>query len=173
MIIDFKGATPTVPESVFVAPSAEIIGDVVIGSESSVWFGAVIRGDVHTIRIGARTNIQDNCIVHVTTDKFSTFIGDEVIVGHGAIIHGCHIADRCLIGMGAVVMDGVSVGEGSIIAAGAVVAPGTKIPPRTLWAGVPARQRREVTDTEYESIIADAEEYIQCSRDYGDLGFKR
>ena len=166
MIIPFGDQTPIIPDSAFIAPSVDIIGDVTVGEEASLWFGTVARGDMHFIRIGRRSNIQDNCTIHVTTDLYPTIIGDEVTVGHKAIIHGCVINERCLIGMGAIIMDGVEIGSGSLIAAGAVVIPGTRVPPRSLYAGVPARLRRKVTDAEYNHNLDSAQHYVDYARRY-------
>jgi carbonic anhydrase/acetyltransferase-like protein (isoleucine patch superfamily) len=166
MIHPYNGAEPVIPASAFVAASVDMIGDVTLGEETSVWFGSVVRGDIHYVRIGARTNIQDNCTVHVTEHDYPTVVGDEVTVGHNVILHGCVIGDRCLIGMGAVVMDDVEVGSGSLVAAGAVLTPGTKVNPGSLYAGVPAKFRREVADEEYQLIVDRAEEYVQLARVY-------
>ena len=166
MIIPFGDLVPVIPKSAFIAPSVDIIGDVTLGEESSLWFGTVARGDMHFIRIGSRTNIQDNCTIHVTTDLYPTIIGDEVTIGHNAIIHGCVINDRCLIGMGAIIMDNVEIGSGALIGGGAVVTPGTRVPPRSLYAGVPAKLRREVTDAEYTEIIERAQHYVNFARRY-------
>ena len=166
MILPFDGHRPVIPATAFVAPSADVIGQVQLDAEASIWFGAVARGDMHHISIGRRTNIQDNCVIHVTTDLYPTELGDEVTVGHGAIVHGCLIASRCLIGMGAVIMDGVEVGEGALIAGGAVVVPGTQVAPRSLYAGVPARFRREVTDDEYNEIVERAALYVGYAQRY-------
>jgi carbonic anhydrase/acetyltransferase-like protein (isoleucine patch superfamily) len=166
MIQSFRDKTPQIPDSCFIAPSVDLIGDVIIGEESNIWHGAVIRGDMNYIRIGARTNIQDNCTIHVTTDLFPTTIGDEVTVGHNAMLHGCTIHDRVLIGMGAIILDGAVVEEGAIVGAGALVAPGVVIPARTLWTGLPAKHRRDVTDVEYQDIIASAEHYIEFAAEY-------
>ena len=166
MIISYNGHTPVIPGSVFLAPSVDVIGDVTLGEEASLWFGTVVRGDIHYIRIGHRTNVQDNCTVHVTEKLYPTIVGDEVTVGHNVILHGCVVHDRCLIGMGAVVMDDVEVGEGSLVAAGAVVTPGTKIPPGSLYGGVPARHLRPVTTEEFQEIVDRAEEYRQMARKY-------
>lgn len=166
MITDFDNQQPRIPATAFVAPGVDVIGDVTLGEQVSVWFGCVVRGDIHYIRIGRRTNIQDNCTVHVTEHDYPTVVGDEVTVGHNVILHGCTIGDRCLIGMGAVVMDGVEVGEGSLIAAGAVVIPGTKVEPGSLYAGIPAKFRRPVSDEERQLIIDRAEEYVQLAGKY-------
>jgi carbonic anhydrase/acetyltransferase-like protein (isoleucine patch superfamily) len=166
MIIDFAGHRPRIPASAFVAPGVDIIGDVTLGEQVNVWFGSVVRGDIHYVRIGRRTNIQDNCTVHVTEHDFPTVVGEEVTVGHNVILHGCTIGDRCLIGMGAVVMDDVEVGEGSLVAAGAVVVPGTRIEPGSLVAGVPAKFRRPVTAEEHQLIVERAQEYTELAARY-------
>jgi carbonic anhydrase/acetyltransferase-like protein (isoleucine patch superfamily) len=146
-----------------------VIGDVEVGAESSIWFHTVVRGDVMGIRIGRRTNIQDLSLLHGTTGKFGVVVGDEVTVGHRAIIHGARIASRVLIGMGAVILDGVVIEEGVIVAAGAVVPPNTIIPPRKLVAGVPARVLRDVTDEEWEGILHSCQRYLELSREYRDF----
>jgi carbonic anhydrase/acetyltransferase-like protein (isoleucine patch superfamily) len=166
MITEFDGKRPAIPATAFIAPGVDIIGDVTLGEDTGVWFGSVVRGDIHYIRIGRRTNIQDNCTIHVTEHDYPTGVGDEVTVGHNVILHGCTIGDRCLIGMGAVVMDDVEVGDGSLVAAGAVVIPGTRVEPGSLYAGVPAKFRRSVSDEEHCMIIDRAEEYVQLARKY-------
>ena len=170
MIYPFEGKSPVVPISAYLAPSVDLIGDVTLGDETNIWFGSVVRGDMNHIRIGQRTNIQDNCTVHVTTDLYPTLIGDEVTIGHNALIHGCVIGNRCLIGMGAIIMDGAEIGEGSLIAAGAVISPGTIVLPRSLYAGVPGKYRREVNDAEYEEIVARAQYYIDFAQRYKAAG---
>jgi carbonic anhydrase/acetyltransferase-like protein (isoleucine patch superfamily) len=125
-----------------------VIGDVVIGPDSSVWFGAVVRGDIHSIRVGARTNLQDHCVVHVTRHRFPVEIGDEVTVGHRATVHGCRVGDGALVGIGAIVLDGAEIGEGALVGAGAVVPPGMRIPPFVLVRGVPARVVRTLEEAE-------------------------
>jgi carbonic anhydrase/acetyltransferase-like protein (isoleucine patch superfamily) len=144
----------------------DLIGDVTLGENVSLWFGTVVRGDMHHITIGNRSNIQDNSVIHVTTDISPTRIGDEVTVGHNAIIHGATIEDRCLIGMGSIIMDDVVVGEGSIVGAGAVVPPNMIIPPRSLVVGLPAKIVRQTTDEELEMIIERAQHYIDFSQEY-------
>jgi len=151
---------------VWVAPGAVVIGDVEIGSDSSVWFGTVVRGDVHSIRIGARTNLQDHCVVHVTRDEFPTVIGDEVTVGHRGTVHGCTVDDGALIGIGATVLDGAVVGEEALVAAGALVPPGARVPPRTLVRGIPAKPARELTRDEIATQRQRALEYVQTARRY-------
>jgi len=166
MIKKFRGKSPIIPDSCYISESVDLIGDVTLGENVSLWFGTVIRGDMHHITIGARSNIQDNSVIHVTTDISPTRIGDEVTVGHNAIIHGATIEDRCLIGMGAIIMDDVVVGEGSIVGAGAVVPPNMIIPPRSLVVGLPAKRVRQTTDEELEMIIERAQHYIDFSQEY-------
>lgn len=162
----FKGISPTIDPSAFVEESAQIIGDVHIGPRSSVWFNSVVRGDVHRIRIGAETNIQDLCCLHVLKDRFALTIGDGVTVGHNVTLHGCTIGDHCLIGMGAIVMDGAEIGSECIIGAGSLVAPGTKIPSGSLAVGSPAKVRRALTDEEKQLLRTSADNYIGYSREY-------
>ncbi len=157
---------PRFDESVFVEHSAQIIGDVEIGEDSSVWFGAVLRGDVHYIRIGSRTNIQDLTVIHVNHGSNPTLVEDEVTVGHRVILHGCHVMKGSLIGMGAVVLDDAKVGPESLVAAGAVVGPGTVIPPRTLARGVPARVARSLTEQELEQLKFSFESYLKLKNVY-------
>ncbi len=166
MILPFRNNTPVIHPSCFIAPSADVIGDVVIGKNASIWFGAVIRGDMHTIRIGAETNIQDGATVHVTTNEASVTVGTGVTIGHNAVIHGCTIENDCLIGMGATVMDNAIVGEGSIIGAGALVPPGMRIPPRTLCVGLPAKPIRGVSSEEFNEIRESAAHYIEFAGEY-------
>lgn len=160
MILSFKDTTPQIHSSAWVTESAHVIGDVVIGEESSVWFNAVIRGDVNYIRIGKRTNIQDGCVLHVARRTLPLVIGDEVTVGHNVTLHACTIGNQCLIGMGAVVMDGAEVGENSIVGAGSLVTPGTKIPPGSMVLGSPARVKRPLTEAESRSIRESAAHYV-------------
>ncbi len=157
---------PQVPADVYLAPGSQIVGDVQIGSGSSVWFNSVIRGDVQPVRIGAGTNIQDLAMVHVTTNRFPCVIGDEVTVGHGAVLHGCQVAGRALIGMGAVLLDGAEIGEEAIVAAQSLVRVGFKVPPGTLAAGVPAMIKRELTAAEREQILASALRYQEMAKHY-------
>ncbi|MCA9670886.1 MAG: gamma carbonic anhydrase family protein [Myxococcales bacterium] len=155
--------SPQIADDVFVAESALVLGDVHIGAGSSVWYGCVVRGDVFHIRIGARTNIQDRTVIHVTTDTHATLIGDGVTVGHGAILHGCRIADGVLVGMAATVLDDVEVGSGSVIAAGALLPPGKKYPERSLIVGAPARVARPVKEAELAWIAQSADRYVQLA----------
>jgi carbonic anhydrase/acetyltransferase-like protein (isoleucine patch superfamily) len=166
MNLPFKGIEPTIDPSVYVAPGAVIVGDVVVGPESSIWFGTVVRADVHYIRIGMQTNIQDQCVLHVTGGTHPLLLGNRITVGHRAIIHGCTIEDGCLIGMGAVLLDGCCIGSEAIVAAGSVVAEGNHIPPRTLAMGVPAESRREVTEKELERARNSASHYIELANIY-------
>ena len=168
MIAKFEDKFPVIHASAFVAKSAEVIGDVEIGDESSVWMNVVIRGDVHRIRIGARTNIQDGTIVHVMRDTHPTTLGDEVTVGHAAVLHGCTLHDRVLVGMGAVILNGAVVESDSIIAAGALVVEGARIPARSLVMGRPAAVKRALTDQEVASIRDYAARYVKYRLDYVD-----
>jgi carbonic anhydrase/acetyltransferase-like protein (isoleucine patch superfamily) len=166
MIKKFRGKSPVIPDSCYISESVDLIGDVTLGENVSLWFGTVVRGDMHFITIGNRSNIQDNSVVHVTTDISPTRIGSEVTVGHNAIIHGATIEDRCLIGMGAIIMDDAVVGEGSIVGAGAIVPPNKIIPPRSLLVGLPAKIVRQTTNEELEMIIERAQHYIDFSQKY-------
>jgi carbonic anhydrase/acetyltransferase-like protein (isoleucine patch superfamily) len=166
MKLPFKGAHPHVDPSVYLAPTAVIVGDVVIGPESSIWFGTVVRADVNIIRIGARTNIQDQCMLHVTGGNYPLNVGNDITVGHRAIVHGCTVEDGCLIGMGAILLDGCHVGAEAIVAAGALVAEGSRIPPRTLAMGVPATPRRDVTDKELARVRSSVAHYIELADIY-------
>jgi carbonic anhydrase/acetyltransferase-like protein (isoleucine patch superfamily) len=166
MIAPYKGKTPRMGTGVFVAPGATVIGDVTIGDYSSVWYNAVIRGDVNFVRIGDSTNIQDSCVLHVATRDFPLYIGNGVTVGHGCTLHGCKIGNRCLIGMGAVILDGAEIGEGALIASGAVVLQGARIPPRTLVAGMPASRKRDVDADTLRMIEQSAADYVELAREY-------
>ncbi len=165
-IITYMGITPTIHPTVFIAEGVRIIGDVVIGKDSSVWYNTVIRGDVHYIRIGERTNIQDNTVIHVTNKKFPTNIGSNVTIGHSAVIHACTINDYSLIGMGAIVLDDAVVGPYSLVAAGAVVTMGMNIPEGVLVAGVPAKIIRKLTDEERAFLIQSAQNYVDYVATY-------
>jgi carbonic anhydrase/acetyltransferase-like protein (isoleucine patch superfamily) len=166
MLRSYKGVLPRVAPDAYVDESAQVIGDVEIGPESSVWMHAVIRGDVNRIRIGRRTNIQDGTIVHVMRDTHPTTIRDEVTIGHGAIVHGCTIADRVLVGMGAILLNGVDVGSDTIVAAGSLLTEGTVVTPRSLVMGSPGKVRRPLTDEEVASIRRYAENYVRYRLDY-------
>src|SRR5216110_998335 len=156
----FRSSQPLLGARVFVAENATVIGDVALGDDASVWFGTVIRGDVHRIRIGARTNIQDNCTLHVTTGTHAVTIAEEVTMGHGVIAHGCTIERGALIGMGSRVLDGAIVGEQALIGAGALVPEGMRVPPRTLVVGVPARVKRELTAEELARLEQSWKNYV-------------
>ena len=157
-IVLYQGISPEIDKSVFIAPNATVIGDVQIKADSSIWFGAVLRGDEVSIRIGQRTNIQDGVIIHGDEGK-DVIIGDDVTIGHGAIVHGCKIESGALIGMGAVILDGVVVESGALVAAGAVVSPGKRVCANTLWAGVPAKQIRTMDNRPQSAILKNAEHY--------------
>jgi carbonic anhydrase/acetyltransferase-like protein (isoleucine patch superfamily) len=166
MIRPYRGILPRIPESAFIDSSAQVIGDVEMGEESSAWMNVVIRGDVNWIRIGRRTNIQDGSIVHVMSGTHPTEVGDDVTVGHGVILHGCRVGHRCLIGMGAILLNGAEIGDESIVAAGTLVPEGVKIPARSLVVGSPGRVRRALTDRDVASIAGYAERYVGYARDY-------
>ena len=166
MIRTFQGIKPTVPTSCFIETTAVVIGDVVMGEECSVWFNAVIRGDVYYIRIGERTNVQDLCMLHVTHDTHPLIIGNDVTIGHNVVLHGCAIQDRVLVGMGAIIMDGAVIGEDSVVGAGALVVEGTIVPPKSLILGAPAKVKRSVTDKELAWIKASAGNYVRYARQY-------
>ena len=166
MIRAFQGKYPQIHPSAFIEDSAQVIGDVHIGEQSSVWFNAVVRGDVFYIRIGDRTNIQDGTVIHVTNGTHATILEDEVTVGHNVTLHGCHIERGCLIGMGSIVMDEVRIGAQSLVAAGARVSPGTITPPRSLVMGVPAKVKRPLTDEEVKGLDVFWNNYIEYTRVY-------
>jgi len=166
MLRPYRGRMPQVAASAFVDESAQVIGEVTIGEESSLWMNVVVRGDVHWIRIGDRTNLQDGTIVHVMRGSHPTEIGDEVTIGHAAVIHGCTIQPRCLIGMGAIVLNGADIGADSIVAAGALVPEGLRIAPRSLVMGTPARVRRPLTNDEVAGIRDYAARYVAYRLDY-------
>jgi len=165
MILTLAGRTPQISGSAYVAPSADIIGSVELGENSSVWFQCVLRGDIEPIRVGANSNIQDGTIVH-TMKGAPTIVGEWVTVGHRVVLHGCTIEDHCLIGMGAVLLNHVRVGEGSIVGAGALVAEKTVIPPRSLYMGVPAKFRRTLTEDEQAFIDKHGMNYLRYKEEY-------
>ena len=165
MLRSYKGMRPRLGERVYVDLSAQVIGDVDLGDHSSVWMNAVVRGDVNAIRIGAASNVQDNCVLHVTAEH-PTVLADHVTVGHSVTLHGCQIGALCLIGIGAIVLNGAEVGDESVVAAGALVPEGMKIPPRSLVMGVPAKVRREVTEEERASLRHLAENYLGYKETY-------
>lgn len=166
MIHSFLNAAPVFDESNFIAPSADVIGDVTLGKESSIWFNCTVRADVNWIQIGKASNIQDNSVVHVTNRLSPTRIGDQVTVGHSAVIHGCTVGDRVLVGMGAVVLDDAVIGEDCIIGARALITQRTEIPPRSLVLGAPARVVRSLTNDEVADILRYSNNYLQYSAIY-------
>ncbi len=160
MIRIWQGHTPRIGNGCYIDPSAQLLGDVVLGDHSSVWMNAVLRGDVHSIRVGANSNVQDCAVLHGQRNLYSVNVGDWVTIGHNATVHGCTVEDECLIGIGARVLNDCRIGTGSIIAAGAVVPEHTVVPPRTLWAGVPAKQRRELGPEDRKLILLYAQNYL-------------
>jgi len=160
------GVRPRLGRDVFVADNATVLGDVHLGDEAGVWFGAVLRGDYFPIRVGARTNVQDNAVIHITAGLAATTVGDDVTVGHAAILHGCTIGHRCLVGMGSIVLDGAVVGDDSFIAAGSLVTPGTIVPPCSFVIGRPARVTRAVTEGDRAWIRESAALYTGYARDF-------
>ena len=160
MILPFNGSTPRIASTAFVADSADLIGDVTLGEHSSVWFRCVLRADIHYIRIGARSNIQDGAVLHGMKDLYPVILGDDVTVGHNVTLHGCVIESCCLIGMGSVVLNNVRIGKNSIIAAGSLVTEGTVVPPRSLFMGSPAQFRRHLTDADLDLIRRYAANYV-------------
>lgn len=165
-ILPYKGILPKIDPGAFIAPTASVIGDVEIGAETNVWFGCLVRGDMNVIRIGRRVNIQDLTVVHVDSRKYGTFIGDDVTIGHSAVIHACTLADRCFIGMQACIMDGAVVETGAMVAAGALVTPGKTVGAGQLWAGSPAKYLRDCQDQENEMIARVPPEYWEMAQAY-------
>jgi carbonic anhydrase/acetyltransferase-like protein (isoleucine patch superfamily) len=172
MIAPLGDRVPRIDPTAYVVDSAIVVGDVVIGPESSLWFHTVVRGDVERVRIGARTNVQDNATVHVSRDRWPTLVGDGVTVGHAAVLHGCTVADYCLVGIGAIVLDGVAIGTECLVGAGAVVTPRTDIPPRSLVLGSPARRVRELSGEEVARLHASAASYVEHVRRYRAAGLR-
>jgi carbonic anhydrase/acetyltransferase-like protein (isoleucine patch superfamily) len=166
MLRPYRGVLPRVHPTAYIDDSAQVIGDVEIGEESSVWMCVVIRGDVHRIRIGRRSNVQDGTVVHVMKDTHPTTIGDNVTIGHAAVVHGCTIEDQCLIGMGAIVLNGAVIGAGSIVAAGTLIPEGVVVPPRSLVMGSPGKVRRQLDDTGVAEIQMYADRYVAYRLDY-------
>jgi gamma-carbonic anhydrase len=167
-ILPYKNIYPKLEEDVFIAPNAWIIGDVVIGKRSSVWFNSVVRGDEHYIRIGSETNVQDSAVLHGTPVEFPLEIGDRVTIGHGAIVHGCIIEDECMIGMGAIVMDGARIGKGSLVAAGSLVTQGLMAPPGSLVMGSPAKVIKMLTEAEQKRMLRSVTNYLTLISEYLD-----
>ncbi|TFH02753.1 MAG: gamma carbonic anhydrase family protein [Calditrichales bacterium] len=168
MIYKFENLNPHIGENVFIAPSADIIGDVTLADDCSIWFNVTVRGDVHYIKIGKKTNIQDNSVLHVTNGIFPLNIGEMVTVGHGAILHGCTIGNNALIGMGAVILDGAEISDNSIVAAGSLVREGQHFPEGILIAGSPARVKRKLRDDEIEKNLLYARNYLNYKTKYMD-----
>lgn len=162
----YKGKRPRIGEGTFVAETAVIVGDVEVGARSSVWYGVVARGDDYHIRVGDETSIQDNTVIHVTSGRHATIVGNRVTCGHSAILHGCTVEDECIIGMGAIVMDRASIGQNCVVGAGALVTPDTQIPPGHLVLGSPARPIREITDAERSWIRGAARHYVELAATY-------
>ena len=169
MDYEIDGARPSVSEQAWVAPTAALVGDVEVAAQASVWFGAVARGDGDAIRLGERSNLQDNAVIHADPG-FPARIGADVSIGHGAIVHGCTIGDRVLVGMGATVMNGAVVGDDTLIGAGTLISEGVQIPPRSLVVGVPGKVRRELTDDEVAGIAGNAARYVERAATYGRTG---
>lgn len=168
MIQDFNGISPRIDPSAFVAPGVVVIGDVSLGPWANVWYGVILRGDVNCIRVGEKSNIQDQCVVHVTHDGPGVSIGGEVVVGHRAVLHDCTVQDRALIGIGAIVLDRAVVGAGAVIAAGSVVPPGAVIPPGVLAMGAPAKPRRELSAGEMKANLANCHHYLELVKYHQD-----
>lgn len=166
MIRAFNGIDPKIHETAYVSDGCFIVGDVEIGEDASVWFGSVLRGDVNYIRIGARTNIQDQTIIHVSSKGLPTIVEEQVTVGHRVTLHACHVEHGCLIGIGAILMDSVRVGAQSLVGAGALLTPGTQVPPRSLVIGSPARVKRELTGDELASLEKSWRNYIELKNEY-------
>jgi carbonic anhydrase/acetyltransferase-like protein (isoleucine patch superfamily) len=166
MIRSYQGRLPQVPASCYVDLSAQVLGDVTLGEHSSVWMNAVLRGDVNSIRVGSNSNVQDCAVLHGQRHLYRVEVGDWVTIGHNATVHGCRVEDAVLIGMGVTILNDCHIGEGSIIAAGAVLPEHTVVPPRTLWAGVPAKQRRELSDADRALILEYAQNYLDYTKIY-------
>jgi carbonic anhydrase/acetyltransferase-like protein (isoleucine patch superfamily) len=166
VIREYAGKAPRIGERVYLAETAAIIGDVVLGDDVSVWYNTVLRGDCHFIRVGARSNIQDNCAIHVTQGQYPAELGEEVTLGHGAIVHGAVVRSGALIGIRATVLDGAEIGESAFIGAGALVTPRTVVPARTLWLGSPARQVRALSAAEVEDLKHFHRNYLEYKKEY-------
>ncbi len=171
MIRSYGESKPKIGKNVFIAENATVIGDVEIGDDSSIWFGAILRGDVNYIRVGKCTSIQDGTVVHVTNRTHPTVIGNYVTVGHGVKLHGCTVKDNCLIGIGAIILDGAVIGENSIVAAGTLVPPGKEFPPNSLIMGFPAKVKRKLSEEEIRGLKEHALRYVEYKNTYLKLGF--
>ena len=167
MILDFKGKSPKISETAFVADSADIVGDVEVGDFSSIWFNAVLRGDENKIKIGNRTSIQDNVVIHVNNEH-EVQLGDDVSVGHGAVLHGCRVESNVIIGMNSTVLNGVEIGKNSIVGANALISEGKKFPENSLIIGIPGKVAREIGEAEIEGIAKNAAEYVKLGGEYRD-----
>lgn len=166
MIRSYKGVIPTIPATCFVDQSAQIIGDVVLGEHASIWMNAVIRGDVHEIRIGAHSNVQDCSVLHGMKERYGVYLGEYVTVGHSVTLHGCIVEDRCLIGMGCTILNGARIGVGSIIAAGTLIPEQTIVEPGSLWMGSPGKFRRKLNEQDQEMILRYAKNYVGYKDEY-------
>lgn len=166
LVLPHETRWPHLETGAWVAPGAVLVGDVRLGPDASVWYGCVLRGDVHAIRIGARTNVQDGSVVHVTRGRYPAEVGDEVSIGHRAVVHGCRVEDGALVGIGAVILDGAEIGEGALVGAGAVVPPGSRVASRTLVLGAPARPVRRLSDEEYEAQRERTLRYVETAREH-------
>ena len=166
MIRSYRGIVPRIAPSAYIDQSAHVIGDITVGERSSFWPGVVARGDVHFIRVGAESNVQDNSVLHCDAPDFPLIIGDRVTVGHAVVLHGCTVEDDCVIGIGAIVLNGARIGAGSVVAAGAVVPEGMEVPPGSMVMGVPAKVRREVTEEEKVRFRENAQHYVDSCRIY-------
>ena len=164
--MEFEGVKPKIDKSAFVAYTATLIGDVRIGKNSSIWYGTILRGDMNYIQIGRNSNVQDNSVLHGTADKYPTIIGDNVSIGHNAIVHGCRIGNNCLIGMGSIILEGATIGDWCIIAAGAVVLEGEKIPPNSIVVGIPAHPKAAIEERHKERITYNWKEYVKLKERY-------
>ncbi len=165
-IISLNGKTPAIAADAFIAPSAYVIGDTVIGEQSSIWFNCVVRGDVHSIRIGKRSNVQDGTVIHVSEGTHPTTIGDDVLIGHNCMIHGSTLEDGCFIGMSSTLLDGVVVESGAMVAAGSLVTPNKRVPRGELWGGSPAKFLRKLSETEQANLTHGADHYVEKGRQY-------
>lgn len=166
MLLPYKKIMPTIGNDVFIAENAAVIGDTVIGDESNIWFGCTVRGDVHEIRIGKRTNIQDNTVIHTTGGLAGTYIGDEVTVGHGAILHACTLGNQSFVGMGAIILDKARLEDRAMLAAGSLLTPGKVVPTGQLWSGAPARYMRDMTEEELAFLAKSADNYVKLAAQY-------
>ena len=170
LILPYRGVMPTIADGVFVAPTAAVIGNVEIGAECSIWFGVTLRGDMNEIRIGRRSNVQDGTVIHIDSSKYGTFIGDDVTIGHGVIVHACTLDDGCFIGMGATVMDGAVIESQAMVAAGALVSPGKRVKSGELWAGVPAKLMRRLNKDDLDYMAQVPPLYATLAKEYLEAG---